>query len=138
MHRRAAFQEGVASIDRIPGGLYGTRSQCRRTSTTRRRETDLKSAEELRTNGIQDPLGLPLGTRSGAGGLRRQSGAARRLTIGAVSTIEERNEEPCLHLFTVGDPRLWEFRSQLLDEEFAIPDVSDEEWEAFHAIIAEG
>lgn len=55
-----------------------------------------------------------------------------------MSTIEGRNEEPCLHLYTVGDPRLWEFRSQLLDEEFAIPDVSDEEWDAFHAIIAEG
>ncbi len=47
-------------------------------------------------------------------------------------------EEPRLHLFTVDDARLWEFRSRLSDEEFAIADVPDEEWEAFHMIIAEG
>jgi hypothetical protein len=46
-------------------------------------------------------------------------------------------EEPRLHLFTMDDPRLWEFRSRLSDEEFAIADVTDEEWEAFHMIIAE-
>lgn len=39
-------------------------------------------------------------------------------------------------MFTVDDSRLWEFRSRLGDEEFSIPEVSDEEWDAFHAIIA--
>jgi hypothetical protein len=55
-----------------------------------------------------------------------------------VSSAESSEEEPRLHLFTVDDPRLWEFRSQLSAEEFAIPDVSDEEWDKFHAIVAEG
>ena len=54
-----------------------------------------------------------------------------------VTTIEQRDEEPRLHLFTVDDPRLWEFRSRLSDEEFALDDVTDEEWGAFHAVIAE-
>ena len=55
----------------------------------------------------------------------------------SVSTVEQRDEEPRLHLFTVDDPRLWEVRSRLTDAEFAIPDLTDEEWDAFHAIIAE-
>lgn len=54
-----------------------------------------------------------------------------------MSTIEQHDEEPQLHLFTVDDPRLWEFRPRLTAEEFAIPGVSDEEWESFHAILAE-
>ena len=32
----------------------------------------------------------------------------------------------------------WEFRSRLDAAEFAIADVTDEEWDAFHTIIAEG
>lgn len=55
-----------------------------------------------------------------------------------VSTPEQRDEEPRLHLFTIDDPRLWEFRSRLTDDEFAVPDVADEEWDLFHAILAEG
>jgi hypothetical protein len=47
-------------------------------------------------------------------------------------------EEPRLCLFTVDDPSLWEFRSRLSDDEFAIADLTDEEWGAFHTIIAEG
>ncbi len=33
-----------------------------------------------------------------------------------VSTAEQSDEEPRLHLFTIDDPRLWEFRSALSDE----------------------
>lgn len=42
-----------------------------------------------------------------------------------------------LRLFTVDDPRLWESRPQLSPEEFAVEGLSDEEWEAFHATIAQ-
>jgi hypothetical protein len=55
----------------------------------------------------------------------------------AMSSAERHEEEVHLHLFTVDDPRLWEFQSRLDDQEFAIPDLSDEEWDDFHAIIAE-
>jgi hypothetical protein len=37
----------------------------------------------------------------------------------------------------VDDPRLWEFRSRLSGEEFAVPGLTDDEWDSFHAIIAE-
>lgn len=49
--------------------------------------------------------------------------------------IDQRDEEPRLHLFTVGDPRLWELRSRLSAEELALGDVTAEEWDAFHAVI---
>jgi hypothetical protein len=58
-------------------------------------------------------------------------------TILDVSSVEHHDEEGHLHLFAVDDPRLWEFRSRLSDQDFAIPDVSDEDWDSFHAIIAE-
>jgi len=54
-----------------------------------------------------------------------------------VSSAEHHGEEAHLNLFSVDDPRLWEFRSQLDDQEFSIPDLSDEEWENFHRIIAD-
>jgi hypothetical protein len=54
-----------------------------------------------------------------------------------VSSAERHEKEAHLHLFTVDDPRLWEFQSRLDEREFAIPGVSDEEWDSFHAIIAE-
>jgi hypothetical protein len=54
-----------------------------------------------------------------------------------MSSVEHHDEEGHLHLFAVDDPLLWEFRSRLSDQEFAIPDVSDEDWDSFHAIIAE-
>ena len=44
-----------------------------------------------------------------------------------MSTVEQRDEEPPLHLFTVDDPRLWEFRSRSSDEELALGEVTDEE-----------
>ncbi len=67
---------------------------------------------------------------------RTPPGPGRRYHRG-VSSVEHHDEESHLHLFTVDDPRLWEFRSRLTAEEFSIPDLSDEEWESFHAIIAE-
>ncbi|HVX20444.1 MAG TPA: hypothetical protein VHB02_03780 [Acidimicrobiales bacterium] len=46
-------------------------------------------------------------------------------------------ERPRLRLRTVDDPRLWEIRPQLSPEEFAIQGLSDEEWDAFYAALAE-
>jgi hypothetical protein len=54
-----------------------------------------------------------------------------------MSTVEESDEQYHLHLFTVDDPRLWEPRQRLSPEEIAIKGLTDEEWDAFHAIIAE-
>ena len=54
------------------------------------------------------------------------------------TTAEEPDGESHLHLFTLDDPGLWQFRSRLSREEFTIPDLTDEEWDSFHAIIAEG
>jgi hypothetical protein len=54
-----------------------------------------------------------------------------------MSSVEYHDEEGHLHLFAVDDPRLWEFRSRLSDQDFAIPDLSDEDWDSFHSIIAE-
>jgi hypothetical protein len=46
-------------------------------------------------------------------------------------------EKPHLRLFTVDDERLWESRLRLTAEEFALEDVTNEEWEAFYAALAE-
>ncbi len=54
-----------------------------------------------------------------------------------VSTAERPDAEHRLHLFEVGDPRLWEPRPRLSPEEIAIEGLTDEEWDRFHAIIAE-
>lgn len=51
--------------------------------------------------------------------------------------VPEQPEEPRRNSFTVDDPRLWEFRSQLSPEEFAIPDLTDEERDAFFAALKE-
>lgn len=59
------------------------------------------------------------------------------LSMDVMTTVEQRDDEPRLHVFSVDDPGLWKFRSQLGDEEFAVADVTDEEWEAFHSAIAE-
>jgi hypothetical protein len=65
-------------------------------------------------------------------------GPSRRVgSILGMSSVEHHDEEGHLHLFAVDDPRLWEFRSRLSDQDFAIPDVRDEDWDSFHAIIAE-
>jgi hypothetical protein len=52
-------------------------------------------------------------------------------------SVAEHPEEPHLRSFTVDDPRLWEVRPQLSFEELAIPDVTDEERDAFYAALAE-
>jgi hypothetical protein len=49
----------------------------------------------------------------------------------------EQPEEPHLRLFTVEDERLWESRPHLTADEFALEDVTDEEWEAFYAALAD-
>lgn len=54
-----------------------------------------------------------------------------------MSSHAQFDDEPRLHLFTIDDPRLWEFRSRLSDEDFAIPGLTDEDWDTFHAIVAE-
>jgi hypothetical protein len=51
--------------------------------------------------------------------------------------IGEHPEEPKLRSFTADDPRLWDPRPHLTPEEFALEGISDEEWDAFHAAIAE-
>jgi hypothetical protein len=47
-------------------------------------------------------------------------------------------KEPRHHLFTVDDPRVWELRSRLSDDEFAIADLTDEERDILHIFITEG
>ena len=54
-----------------------------------------------------------------------------------MSSVEHHDEADRLHLFAVDDPRIWDFRSRLTDQEFSIPEVSDEDWDSYHAIIAE-
>ena len=39
--------------------------------------------------------------------------------------------------FVDDDPRLWESRPRLTPEEFALEDVTDEEWDAFYTALAE-
>lgn len=52
-------------------------------------------------------------------------------------SVVEQPEEPRLRLFTVDDERLWDSRSRLDHEEFALEDVSDAEWDAFYGALAE-
>lgn len=59
----------------------------------------------------------------------------RRYTEGV--SVADHPGEPGLQSFTVDDPRLWEVRPQLSFEELAIPDVTDEEWDAFYAALTE-
>ena len=49
----------------------------------------------------------------------------------------EQPEGPHLRLFTVEDERLWESRPRLRADELALEDVTDEEWDAFYAALAE-
>jgi len=51
--------------------------------------------------------------------------------------IVEQPEPPGLRSFTVDDDRLAAALPLLSAEQFALEDVTDEEWEAFHAAIAE-
>lgn len=57
--------------------------------------------------------------------------------IAVTTTAQDHEAGDRLHLFTVDDRGLWEFRSRLSDEEFALSDVTDDEWERFHAVLAE-
>lgn len=52
-------------------------------------------------------------------------------------SVVEQPEEPRLRLFTVDDERLWDSRPRLSSEEFALEEVTDEEWDAFYAALAE-
>jgi len=54
-----------------------------------------------------------------------------------MSSVDPSEEELRLHSFTVGDARLRETRRKLSPEEFAFDGVSDEEWDAFYAALAE-
>lgn len=62
--------------------------------------------------------------------------ADRRFYTRGVSVVEQ-PKDPHLRLFTVDDERLWDSRSRLDPEEFALDDVSDAEWEAFYGALAE-
>jgi hypothetical protein len=46
-------------------------------------------------------------------------------------------DEPRLRSFTVDDPRLWDDRPRLSFAELTIEGVTDEEWDAFYAALAE-
>jgi hypothetical protein len=52
-------------------------------------------------------------------------------------SLVEHPEEPSLRLFTVDDPRLWDARPRLSPEEFALDGLTDDEWDVFHAALAE-
>jgi hypothetical protein len=52
-------------------------------------------------------------------------------------SVVEQPEEPHLRLYTVDDERLWDSRLQLRAEEFALEDVTDEEWDAFYSALTD-
>lgn len=52
-------------------------------------------------------------------------------------SVVEQPDEPHLRLYAVADERLWESRPRLRAQEFALQDVTDEEWEAFYAALAD-
>jgi hypothetical protein len=78
-----------------------------------------------------DPRGGPTANR-----LTPMRPTDRRPYNGAMSMVEQ-PEESHLRLFTADDERLWESRPRLTSEEFALEDVTDEEWDAFYAALAE-
>jgi hypothetical protein len=49
----------------------------------------------------------------------------------------EHPEESGLQSFTVDDPRLWDVRPRLSSKEFALEGVTNEEWDAFYAVLKE-
>lgn len=55
---------------------------------------------------------------------------------GAMSVVQ-RPDEPGLRLFAVEDDALWDSRPRLSPQEFALEDVSGDEWDAFYAALAE-
>ena len=52
-------------------------------------------------------------------------------------SVVEQPDSPHLRSFTVDDDRLSDARPLLSPEEFALNGVTDEEWDAFHAAIAD-
>ncbi|MGH9223825.1 MAG: hypothetical protein ACRD2W_08590 [Acidimicrobiales bacterium] len=52
-------------------------------------------------------------------------------------SVVEQPEEPHLRLYAVDDERLWESRPRLRAQEFALEDVTNEEWEAFYSALAD-
>ena len=52
-------------------------------------------------------------------------------------SVVEQPGEPNLRLFTVDDERLWESRPRFGAEDFALDDVTDDEWDAFYAVLAQ-
>lgn len=52
-------------------------------------------------------------------------------------SVVEQPDRPHLRSFTVDDDRLADARPLLSSEEFALTDVTDDEWDAFHAAIAD-
>jgi hypothetical protein len=51
--------------------------------------------------------------------------------------VVEQPDEPHLRLYTVDDDRLWDARPRLQSEEFALEEVTDDEWDAFYGALAE-
>jgi len=52
--------------------------------------------------------------------------------------VGDQPERPQLRSFTVDDECLAQARPRLSADEFALADVTDEEWIAFHVAIADG
>ena len=52
-------------------------------------------------------------------------------------SVVQQPEEPHLCLYTVDDERLWDSRPRLRTEEFALEDVTDEEWDLFYSALAD-
>ena len=52
-------------------------------------------------------------------------------------SVVEQPDESHLRIYTVDDDRLWEARPQLRADEFALEDVSDDEWDAFYSALAD-
>ena len=64
------------------------------------------------------------------------AGASAEAYDGGVPVVQ-RPDEPGLRLFAVGDDALWDSRPRLSPQEFALEDVSADEWDAFYAALAE-
>lgn len=67
-------------------------------------------------------------------------GASANISLGSMkrlSTAHHPQEKRRPRSLSVDDPRLWDSRPQLSREEFTLEGLSDEEWDAFHKIIAE-
>ena len=52
-------------------------------------------------------------------------------------SVVQRPDEPGLRLFAVDDDALWDSRPRLSPQEFAMEEVSADEWDAFYAALAE-